>query len=460
MIKLKFLSFVLCLCMILSVCSVSAWAEPTLSLGDFDYNNIKITVSADTFDLSVADAMVYIYKSDGTHLDDDNPPVYMDFEILENGVFKDKEILLPETLDYGSYKVAVFYNGEGSPLTGGFTYYSPSELLQVRKDDILLEAKSASDAASLKAVFFNADSAGGLKLPANDEIIASSADFTDYDQVQDVLEVFNRMIVKEYKNLTSFEALIALFEECATRQKNAENRETPTEPSTPGNDNTTTGGNKGSVSISGSSGGSGGFGGSSLVGGGTTGSTGGVTPNVTPVFNDIKGHWAESYVKSLYEKNIINGYDDGSFRAGNNITRAELTKMLVTAFNIDGNDNSYSFTDVSDGSWYFDYVKKASSVGIITGYLGLFNPDGNITRQDAALMVYRSLEKNGKQLSGTSQFNDDTAIAAYASDAVKALGGAGILTGDTNGNFNPTAPITRAEIAAVVCRALEWAQSN
>ena len=449
MIKTKFLSLVLSLCMILSI---SAYAAPSLNLGDFDYANVKIAVSADTGNALVSEAVIYIY-SDG-NLSDGNPPLYMDYVVLSAGTLSERDILMPNGFDYGTYTVALYYNDGTSPLTEDFSYYSPADLLNARKAQILSEAKEvifASDASKLEAVLFDVSSAGGTKLPTNDVIVRSEANLLDdYKVVSNKIEVYKRMIDEKHVNCASYDALIALFKKCAKDQRNAENN--PVVPPTdPGTDNTGTGNVTGSITTSGSTGSSSGsvsFGGSAAGG------------YAAPVFPDMQGHWAEKYAKVLSDKKIINGYADGTFKGENNVTRAEVTKMIVSAFNIYGGDNSYTYTDVADGSWYSEYVIRASAAGIVTGYLGLFNPDGNITRQDAALIAYRALSTIKEVPNGSTSFKDEKNIAAYAIDAVKALGDAKVLTGDTEGNFNPTAPITRAEIAAVLCRALDWAQLN
>ena len=137
----------------------------------------------------------------------------------------------------------------------------------------------------------------------------------------------------------------------------------------------------------------------------------------------------------------------------------EIAKMLVSGFDISGNAD-VKFSDVSSDSWYASYVEKAASAGIINGYDGNFAPNENLSRQDAALMLYRVLEKTGKLPGGSAEFKDEAAIASYALDAVKVLGTIKVLNGDTNGSFNPASPITRAEIAACLCRALEWLSAN
>ena len=199
-----------------------------------------------------------------------------------------------------------------------------------------------------------------------------------------------------------------------------------------------------------------------VVSGGGTSSSGaasgnnGAVADTKSAFADMAGHWAEGYASTLAEKKIINGYEDGSFRGENKVTRAEITKMLVTAFNISA-DGGADFADVKKDSWYYDFVAKASGAGVVNGYDGNFNPDSSVTRQDAAVMLYRIMTKLGKLSDGTASFGDSALIADYATSAVGALGNAKVFGGDTNGNFNPTAPITRAEIAACLCRALGYA---
>jgi len=439
MAKYKFLSVVLSLCLILSAFSISAFAKPTLDFGGFSYTNIEVYLSADVADKSVSEAMVYIYKNDGKMPSDDNPPIYMDVVPLTEGCFSDKTISLPLDFEYGDYVLAVYFEGEESPLVKEFTYYSPDGIVDARKQQILEEVQSAKDAEEIEKIFFDADSAGGVKLPENDIIINSSADFSVYETVEEKLEVFNRIIVKDRSKISDFDELIEVFEACAQEQKKAENRQAPSSSGGGGGDNTKPGGNKGNMVVSGGS----------SSGGAPVGGT-------ASVFADMKGHWAEKYASVLSEKKVINGYADGSFKGENPVTRAELTKMLVSAFGIVANAGA-DFKDVDKAAWYYEFVAKASGAGIVTGYDGFFNPDSSVTRQDAALMLYRVLAGSGKLTDGSASFADSAFVSDYAKTAVASLGEAKIFGGDPNGNFNPTSPITRAEIAACLCRALGYA---
>ncbi len=327
MIKMKFLSLVLSLCMMISV---SAFAQSELSLGDFNHSQIKISVSFDTGNPSIANAIVCIYE-DGDAMSDGNPPLYMDLISLIGGRADDVEILMPNGFAHGSYILSVHYEDASSPLSDGFIYLNDTELLELRKAQILEEAKEItlpSDASVLSSAFFDVNSDGGIKLPVNKDIVLSDADMTDYDAVAAKTEVFIRMIDSGIGSLESYDELIDLFESCATAQKSAENRGPSSETPAPDNDNTVTGPITSTITTPSVNTGSSSTGGSTVIGGTTA-------PSASS-FNDMKGHWAEKYAETLSQKKIINGYEDGSFKGENNTTRAELAKVYETIHNDKG----------------------------------------------------------------------------------------------------------------------------
>ena len=180
-------------------------------------------------------------------------------------------------------------------------------------------------------------------------------------------------------------------------------------------------------------------------------------PAVTPVksgqLSDISGHWAKQYIDKLVENGGISGYEDGTFRPDNTITRAEFTKIIVSVFGISGSgQNGYS--DVPSDAWYSGYIEKASANGIIYGSDGMFFPNSNITRQDAALIIYRVLKLKNIAMQAGNEFSDRDEIAEYAKNAVSEMTGAGIISG-YDGNFMPRNSITRAEAATIIARAME-----
>lgn len=91
-----------------------------------------------------------------------------------------------------------------------------------------------------------------------------------------------------------------------------------------------------------------------------------ITANATAAgtFNDINGHWAEETIEKWQDAGIISGYPDGTFKPDNPVTRAELAKVLTTAFDLeDTNENkliSNPYSDVDTNAWYWEYIQYAN----------------------------------------------------------------------------------------------------
>ncbi len=203
-------------------------------------------------------------------------------------------------------------------------------------------------------------------------------------------------------------------------------------------------------------GGGGGGGGSSS----SASSAGGFTvPNITavdnstPKFFDLYGfEWAQEAIEGLAEQEIVSGTEDGIFSPAASIKREEFVKMIVLAFDVYDKNAQCDFTDVEETAWYYSYVASAVKSGIVNGISDTnFGTGQNITREQMAAIVYRTLQATGKALEVSEpQFGDADSISEYAIEAVGALNAAGILEGDENGNFNPGSPCRRAEAAKVL----------
>ena len=179
-----------------------------------------------------------------------------------------------------------------------------------------------------------------------------------------------------------------------------------------------------------------------------------ITPTQKGTFADVSDHWAKEYIDELVEKGSISGYEDGTFKPDNTITRAEFTKIIVSVFGLSGNSIS-EYSDVPDGAWYSEYIAKASANGVIYGSDGMFFPNKNITRQDAALIIYRVLKLKNIETQVGDTFADFEEISDYAKDAVAGMSGIGIISG-YDGNFMPNNNITRAEAATMIARTMNF----
>lgn len=174
-------------------------------------------------------------------------------------------------------------------------------------------------------------------------------------------------------------------------------------------------------------------------------------------YTDISGHWAEECIKRLSEKDIISGYDDGSFRPDNNITRAEFVKLIISAMNIP-ESGSDIFTDVSENDWYYGCISAGAERGIIDGYGDEFRPNDQIIRQDAAVIIFRVL--NIPATSETAiDYDDADDISDYAKESVNTLTAENILNG-SDGSFMPGKQTTRAEAAAMIEKMLDYEENR
>lgn len=172
-------------------------------------------------------------------------------------------------------------------------------------------------------------------------------------------------------------------------------------------------------------------------------------PNLT----DISGHWAETYINSLVKSGVVSGFEDYTFRPDIPATRAEFVKLVVSALNL-GADADCNFADIQKNSWYFSYISSAFANGLVTGdENGMFRPNEYITREDAAVIIYRALkDKLSKNTDGT--FIDFELVSDYAKEAVSVLKADEILNGNENGSFEPDSETTRAQIVAMLYRAV------
>lgn len=165
--------------------------------------------------------------------------------------------------------------------------------------------------------------------------------------------------------------------------------------------------------------------------------------------SDIDGSWAKEVILAGVEAGYINGYGDGTFRPNEPVTRAQFAKMLNNAIGAK-NAAAVSFADVTAGAWYYDEVRKAVSAQYIAGYNdNTFRPDRTITRQEAAVMLSRLVtEPTEKKSSG--DFADSAAIDAWARDSVDLVYAKGYMKGDNHNDFDPKGNLTRAQAAQLI----------
>ena len=195
-------------------------------------------------------------------------------------------------------------------------------------------------------------------------------------------------------------------------------------------------------------------GGSVSVGGGS-GSGGGTTakpstptnkPNTTPKsdFTDIGNHWAKNDIETAVANGIVKGMTETTFAPDQNVTAAQYLAMVMRAVGI-------SCEDKSGNEWYSDYVKKAKDAGLIGDS---FNPTGDITREDMAVLTVKAYEYAAKKTLDEKESNmtDSAQITAEKVSFVNKAVNKGFIKGMGDGTFSPQTMTTRAQSITVILR--------
>lgn len=171
-----------------------------------------------------------------------------------------------------------------------------------------------------------------------------------------------------------------------------------------------------------------------------------------PSYSDVQGtQWFSEHIGYLANKEQINGYNDGTFKPYQEITRAEAAVLIGRAKSLDGALRKTTFSDVSEKSFAAGYIQSAVDAGIISGYKdGTFKPDDKVTRGEMAILLAKAF-KLSPTTSYTSIFTDlSPSMAAYP--YILPIIDAKVTVGYGDNTFKPYNKITRSEFAAFLAR--------
>ncbi|MGF7184601.1 subtilisin family serine protease [Desulfitispora alkaliphila] len=185
-------------------------------------------------------------------------------------------------------------------------------------------------------------------------------------------------------------------------------------------------------------------------------------------YEDLSEHWAEQDIYRLTSRGIVEGFPQGDFQPDGELTRAQLTKMLIQALNrgyhaVDLEGVSSSFDDVPSNHWASGYMEAALELGLVEGYDdGTFRPNQNVTRAEMIVMAVRGLEQvaghsfEGERYQGLMcSFSDSADIPSWASRELNIAVKIGLFSEWVEAEMEPNWPATRAETASSVQRLLE-----
>ncbi len=208
-------------------------------------------------------------------------------------------------------------------------------------------------------------------------------------------------------------------------------------------------------------------GGGNTGGGSTGGSTGGGTttipdtqtpldPGTTIIDQEVPLAGAVGLNDADHFAYVI-GYEDGTVRPLNNISRAEVATIFFRLMTDDYRQANWStvnsFTDVKEGDWYNNAVSTCAKAGALKGRGdgSVFDPNANITRAEFAVIAARFLDSSYVD-DGKGDFADTA--DHWAAKEIRLAAKAGWVNGNGN-TFNPDAYITRAEVMTIVNRMLD-----
>ncbi|WP_261131749.1 S-layer homology domain-containing protein [Bacillus sp. Marseille-Q3570] len=171
------------------------------------------------------------------------------------------------------------------------------------------------------------------------------------------------------------------------------------------------------------------------------------------VFSDVdKSDYYYEAVYALVDMGVLTGYDDGTFRPKNDITRAEAANMFAKSLGLDmENATNPGFTDVKEGKWYYGAVSALANAKILNGYEdGTFKPEQTITRAEMAKMI--AVSYNLVDMEGELDKFEDVEDGDWFKDYVEILAENEVTQGQTATEFAPGENVTRGQAATFLYR--------
>lgn len=174
-------------------------------------------------------------------------------------------------------------------------------------------------------------------------------------------------------------------------------------------------------------------------------------------FEDVTNNsfaWAKDTIETLAGAGIVAGVDSSHFEPGRAVTRAEFASLLVKALGLGAKEGTKNpFKDVKGDAWYAGAVNAAAGNGLVKGYEdGTFRPENAITREELVAMLVRAM--NLPTSEEKLAFKDNDKVSAWARKSVAVATAHGLVKGFEDGTFRPGDTASRAECAVMIYRML------
>lgn len=170
--------------------------------------------------------------------------------------------------------------------------------------------------------------------------------------------------------------------------------------------------------------------------------------------------WYSDHVDYVYDEGIMNGTGAHSFGPDMALSRAMVVTVLYRAAGSPEVTGEIPFTDVEEGMWYSDAILWASQNEVVKGVGdgSRFDPNGNITREQIATILYRYTDKLGVEMAEGADLNsypDGVAVSGFAVEGMEWAVAEGLITGVSSGGKTTLAPknsASRAQLATIISR--------
>lgn len=171
---------------------------------------------------------------------------------------------------------------------------------------------------------------------------------------------------------------------------------------------------------------------------------------VGSLFSDTENNWANDQINQLAEAGIIQGYEDGTYRPAEPVTRAQVVTLLARLLEWPLEKGELSFADEVP-SWARDAVAAAVSRGVVKGYPdNTFLPNRPVTRAEISVILNNCVKFAPSP--SPPIFKDSGSIPLWAKEAVSRVVAASIIRGYEGNLLKPEANLTRAEMAVLIKR--------
>lgn len=174
-------------------------------------------------------------------------------------------------------------------------------------------------------------------------------------------------------------------------------------------------------------------------------------------FKDMPDNWSTEALNAAVSNGLMSG-NDGYIYPDNPMTRAEMAAIITRATGATKEADISAFSDVSDADWFYSVMAKAVEMKAFNGSDGKLNPESNITRQEAFVVLARvfGLDRLADaEYTELAKFSDGESVADWAKKEVNMIIKSGYV-GGSDGKINPLANITRAEFATVMNRLIKY----